>query len=82
MEGANFSPRNRKKNYKKCCVKNCKSKYMNENCTIRLHSAPIAGETSVFIKNHFGVDEIVDKLYAWEKALKLKLNSSMKICSL
>ena len=55
---------------------------MNEYCTIRLHSAPIAGETSVFIKNHFGVDEIVDKLYAWEKALKLKLNSSMKICSL
>ena len=80
MEGVNFTPKSRSRDWKRCCVKNCPSKSGKYN-TVRLHSFPKKGKQVVIIKNHFGVSEAVDRLYAWEKALKLSSDSLMKVCS-
>lgn len=81
MEGANFSNRKLCQNSDCCIVKNSKSK-ANKDLNISFHRFPPSNQR-VVVKNAFGILEPIDRLKAWQNALKVRNTTNrMKVCSL
>ena len=75
-----FPPRS-KKNFDYCAVKGCDSRA--SNLELRFHLFPKPNKHLVSIRNAFDKVEQVDRLKAWQIALKInKIGSNTKVCSL
>ncbi|XP_074106475.1 uncharacterized protein LOC141532157 [Cotesia typhae] len=82
MELIKLNPRLKNKSRVYCAVNGCGSK-SQENLEISFHALPKPGSTFVYVENYFGAKEKIDRLKAWQRALKLKaINPHMRVCSL
>lgn len=80
MDCGIFSPRS-SLNTDCCVVNGCRSK-AHKNTSLRFHRFPKPNERVVYVENIFGKSEKVDRLKAWEIALKVQVvTPRMKVCS-
>lgn len=78
----NFPKRENKSNVY-CCVPGCKS-LANTNPQVRFYHFLKENSSKVKLINKFGEIELVDRRFAWIKALKIGKNVTylMRVCSL